>query len=75
MLAREPSARSARIWRFAKRQIEPFSMHCTPYLKRWCGRLDRNGVVAFSRDQHTDHKQIENVGADADGERGRMISL
>jgi hypothetical protein len=30
--------------------------------------------VALPPDQHADHQQIENVGADADGERGRIIS-
>ena len=30
--------------------------------------------MALPSDQHADHKQVENVGADADGERGRIIS-
>ena len=34
----------------------------------------RDRVVALSPDQHTDDKDIENVGADADGERGRIMS-
>src|ERR1700730_8958657 len=46
-------------------------------LHKLFSRIDRSsvdGAVASPSDQHADHQQVENVGADADGECGRIIS-
>src|ERR1700730_173492 len=42
--------------------------------KNQSARVRSDRVLALSPDQHADCEQIENVGADADGERGPVIS-
>ena len=63
---------SGTLARSATHRLATCEGHVEKYRAARVRRLDRG--VAFSHDQHTDYKQIENVGADANGERGRIKS-
>ena len=60
---------------FERTVASPYFRNETQQISRWQSGGGLPGPpLAFSPDQHADDEQVEKVGADADGKRGRIIA-